>query len=159
MYFILTSLRLFVPEVLSNLRRYQKEYGDTYRLWVGPFNPVVVVCDPAHLETILLSTVHVQKSTTYNIFRSLLGNGLITSPGDEIWKKHRKLLTPAFHFKMLEKFIDTFHSLGDTLIEKMNEHVDKDWFNVYPYINRYAIDSLCGKMELQSIGSILKVFL
>lgn len=71
----------FSTEVLSNLQKYQKIYGDVYKLWVGPLFPTLVICDARNLETILSSTIHIKKSTSYLIFNSFLGDGLITNIG------------------------------------------------------------------------------
>lgn len=37
------------------------------------------------------------------------------------WHDRRKVITPAFHFEMLEKFAETFDRLGDNFIKKLNE--------------------------------------
>ncbi|KAF2894416.1 hypothetical protein ILUMI_11756, partial [Ignelater luminosus] len=39
----------------------------------------------------------------------------------EKWKKHRKILTPAFHFQILEQFVDTFQSNSNILVEKLKK--------------------------------------
>lgn len=63
----------------------------------------------------------------------------------EKWHKRRKAITPAFHFKILEEFIDIFNKNGNILIECLRNHCDGSTFNAQPLISRYALDVICGK--------------
>ena len=62
----------------------------------------------------------------------------------------RKMLTPTFHFKILEDFIDIFNKQSVVLVEKLNEaHRDmlvnnKDRINIFPYVARCTLDIICG---------------
>lgn len=55
------------------------------------------------------------------------------------------MLTPAFHFQILELFVSTFNTVTDTLVEKLRGEVDKKATNVFPYISLSALDVICGK--------------
>jgi len=61
------------------------------------------------------------------------------------WKEHRKLFTPAFHFKILEDFVEVFGNNDRVLIEKLEKHVNGPAFNILPYISLYTLDIICGK--------------
>ncbi|KAF2888259.1 hypothetical protein ILUMI_17914, partial [Ignelater luminosus] len=61
----------------------------------------------------------------------------------EKWKSHRKILTPAFHFKILEQFIDTFQSNSTILVNKLKKEVGKISTDIYPYINLCTLDIIC----------------
>lgn len=63
------------------------------------------------------------------------------------WKKHRKILTPAFHFQILKHFVDTFESCGDNLIQKLLKETDKDSVDIYPYITLCTLDVICGRQN------------
>lgn len=56
------------------------------------------------------------------------------------------MLTPAFHFKILEKFVGTFNDCANVLIEKLRKEVGKTSTDIYGYINLCALDSICGKL-------------
>lgn len=77
------------------------------------------------------------------------------------WKKHRKLITPAFHFGVLEESLPVFNSCSKKLAEKLKNEVGKDSFNIYPYVNLCSLDIICGKAlnnfiaEICNIGSKL----
>ena len=59
------------------------------------------------VEKLLNGSKHINKSFIYKILHPFLGNGLLTSQGDK-WHARRKLLTPAFHFTILQHFFIIF---------------------------------------------------
>lgn len=70
------------------------------------------------------------------------------------WHERRKIITPAFHFKILEQFVEVFDRLGNTVVNKTLKKFDRDdEFEMYPIAVLYALDVMCGKFEL-----ILKIY-
>jgi len=67
------------------------------------------------------------------------------------WKEHRKLFTPAFHFKILEEFVEVFGSKGSILREKLEKHVNGPGFDIRPYISLYTLDIICGKHNVSLV--------
>lgn len=55
------------------------------------------------------------------------------------------MLTPAFHLKILDNFITIFDEQGNMFVNNLNGHLDGEAFNVFPYVNAYAVDVVCGK--------------
>ncbi|KAL1491451.1 hypothetical protein ABEB36_012049 [Hypothenemus hampei] len=94
------------------------------------------------LEFVLSSNEILEKSPFYNIVRSWLATGLITSSGTK-WRKHRKIITPAFHFSILERFIEIFDSNSRTLIRKLQNISLKDPIFLDPYISAMSLDIIC----------------
>lgn len=60
-------------------------------------------------------------------------------------KKHRKLLTSAFHFQILPKFFKIFESNADIFCENLANHEGKEAFDASQYITLYTLDNICGK--------------
>lgn len=77
------------------------------------------------------------------------GTGLLTSHGKK-WFQRRKIITPTFHFKILEQFIDVFNRQSDILIEKLEQHVNKGAFNVYDNVTLFALDVICGEFLIHT---------
>lgn len=126
---------------------------------------MLVVGDLHSLEFIFTSSKVFDKSFGYEMFHNWLGTGLLISSGKvntklieiflvikvtfsgDKWRKHRKIITPAFHFQILPEFIDAFNTNSDILISKLMGQADKGSFDIYPYINRCALDIICGNFS------------
>jgi cytochrome P450 family 4 len=56
------------------------------------------------------------------------------------------MLTPTFHFKILEQFLTIMneHSKHLTLILRDNHHTDGRAFDISPYITRTTLGMICG---------------
>lgn len=64
----------------------------------------------------------------------------------EKWRSRRKILTPAFHFKILEDFVDVFVEQSLTLLNKLKREVgNESGFNIFPYVTLCTLDIICGK--------------
>ncbi len=68
------------------------------------------------------------------------------APGKK-WHSRRKLLTPTFHFRILEQFVDVFNEKGTILEAKLESLIGKGAVDVRPYISRHALDVICGKVD------------
>ena len=63
------------------------------------------------------------------------------------WFRRRKLLTPTFHFAILQNYMDTFNEQSLTLVKNMKKFADKpDPVNIYQHVTRCTLDIICGKM-------------
>jgi hypothetical protein len=63
----------------------------------------------------------------------------------EKWHTHRKMITPTFHFKILENFVDVFSEKSIILITKLQEEVGSVGFDVCQYVTLCALDIICGE--------------
>ena len=82
----------------------------------------------------------------------------------EKWHVRRKMLTPTFHFKILEDFLDIFNKQSQILVTKLTQvHQDLtsqgiDRINIFPYVARCTLDIICGKFFLiifENLSSII----
>ncbi|KAJ8981727.1 hypothetical protein NQ317_003792 [Molorchus minor] len=128
-------------DVLYDLLRLTRKYGNMVLIKFCT-QQCILSADYEFFEFVL-GTQHVlEKSSDYNYFRSWLGTGLLTSRGIK-WKKHRRMITPAFHFSILENFVDIFEENGKILIKKLESEVNKDSTEIYKFINLYTMDVIC----------------
>ncbi|KAJ4434438.1 Cytochrome P450 4C1, partial [Periplaneta americana] len=118
-----------------------KQYGDIFRTWLGPIAQISLA-RPEYVEVILRDTKHLDKSFVYSLLRPWLGEGLVTGTGDR-WHSHRKLITPTFHFKILDVFVDVFVEKSDILIKKLQSKMGGKDFDIYPFITKCALDIIC----------------
>lgn len=63
------------------------------------------------------------------------------------WKSRRKLITPSFHFSILQDFISVFDSVGENLLRKLRSEVGKDSVEISKIISLYTLDVICGKLN------------
>lgn len=61
------------------------------------------------------------------------------------WHDRRKIITPAFHFNILEKFVEIFDRLGNIVVNKLNTVSPDEIVEFYPIAVLYALDVMCGK--------------
>lgn len=59
----------------------------------------------------------------------------------------KQILTPAFHFKILEDFMDIFNEQSAILVRKLSKEVNKDSFNIFPYVTLCTLDIVCGRLS------------
>lgn len=116
--------------------------GPIYQFTFEPFDySTMVVSDPKMVEQILTSNKLIDKTVDYDLMKSWLGTGLLISTGNE-WHQRRKVLTSAFHFQILEKFVEIMDEQGKTFIQNLAK-LDGQEVDVAPMVNLYALDVIC----------------
>ena len=66
------------------------------------------------------------------------------------------MLTPAFHFKILEDFIDIFNEQSQVMVEKLStcpEVIAQQGFNIFPFVARCTLDIICGKVIIDHVST------
>nr|ULE36158.1 cytochrome P450 4PC subfamily member 1 [Blattella germanica] len=138
------ALQVAVPQnqLVAKVEEMHKSNKSLFVGWAGPI-PFLVVVDPKYVEVFLGSVKHIEKIQEYHFFESWLGQGLVTSKGSR-WTAHRKMLTPAFHFKILENFIDSFIENSKILIKNLEKEVGSASFDAMPYVSMCILDIICA---------------
>lgn len=103
---------------------------------------MVNILDPDDAEIIFSSSKNIDKAAFYKFFKIWLGEGLLTSSGQK-WHERRKMLTPAFHFSILETFLETFIKNSALMMEKLKKKVGSVGFDIFPYMSDCALDIIC----------------
>lgn len=75
----------------------------------------------------------------------------------EKWRSRRKMLTPSFHFTILQQFIPTFFHHANMLLTKFSHlHMEtKNGIDIVPHTIDFALQSICGKLGLLNFGIIV----
>lgn len=79
------------------------------------------------------------KSDEYKLYQVWWGDGLILSSGEK-WFKFRKLLTPAFHYQILERFVPIFEEQSDILVDRLKQLSNKAPIDVVPILHSFSLD-------------------
>uniref|UniRef100_A0A8D1M5F3 Cytochrome P450 4V2 n=1 Tax=Sus scrofa TaxID=9823 RepID=A0A8D1M5F3_PIG len=140
-------------DFFQQLIRYTEEYRHLplLTLWLGTI-PLVVLYNAENVEVILSSSKQIDKSSMYKFLEPWLGLGLLTSTGNK-WRSRRKMLTPTFHFTILEDFLDVMNEQATILVTKLEKHVNQEAFNCFFYITLCALDIICETAMGKNIGA------
>lgn len=98
---------------------------------------------PEDIEPILNSQREVEKpDLLYKPVRGFFGLGLITLNGDA-WFAHRRALTPAFHFSVLERYAGIFSRRAAGLAAQLADEVEPGRsFNVMPHLSAFVTETV-----------------
>jgi cytochrome P450 len=98
----------FNRDSLGFIERMQREHGDV--VWMRfLYVPALFLYHPDDIEYVLATSPKnfiKSMSLRSNFFQRLVGNGLLTSQGEE-WKRQRRLSSPAFHRERIAKYAGT----------------------------------------------------
>jgi|ERR1051326_174791 cytochrome P450 len=108
---IMGVMREFNRDSLGFIERCLREYGDV--VWLRfLYVPALFLYHPSDVEYVLSANARnfiKAMSLRSNFFQRLVGNGLLTSEGEE-WKRQRRLSQPAFHR-------DRINAYGGTMVD------------------------------------------
>ncbi|KAI6204589.1 hypothetical protein M3Y94_00693000 [Aphelenchoides besseyi] len=132
----------FTPQLYKWLYYYKDRNLKVIRVWIGPF-PMICLLSVESIKTVLESNNVIRKGDEYSIIERWLGQGLLISRGDK-WRNRRKMLTPAFHFNMLNKFQAIFDKEAQILVEQLKPFAESDeLFDASSFLKRCALDIIC----------------
>jgi cytochrome P450 len=97
----LTEMFGFINNPLNGFLHSKNRWGDIVPLPL-PGMRAIQFFHPAHVSAILNLP---RKDATTGSISDIMGDGLLTNNGPE-WKKHRRLISPAFAPRVIEEFID-----------------------------------------------------
>ncbi|XP_055695221.1 cytochrome P450 4d10-like isoform X2 [Lutzomyia longipalpis] len=129
------------PEILQVIGKLVKEYGKVLRVFLG-LDFMLFVTDPKFVEVLLSSNTLIDKSKEYTFLRNWLGDGLLLTTGKK-WQSRRKIITPTFHFKILEQFVEVFDKQGNTFVNVLKKMKPEEGVDIYPLVTLYALDVIC----------------
>jgi len=128
-------------ELFNQLRQViQTTTNYTFLLWLS-WKPSIISSSCDYSEIVLNSKDHIRKSYTYKFLHSWLGTGLLTSYGSK-WKTRRRIITPSFHFSILNTFSSIFESHSEELVHRFNESKGKP-VDIQPIVGLVTLQSIC----------------
>uniref|UniRef100_F7ARF4 Uncharacterized protein n=1 Tax=Ciona intestinalis TaxID=7719 RepID=F7ARF4_CIOIN len=121
-------------------------------LWLGPI-PLIGVVHPEAAEVILRSSKHIEKSFVYTFVHPWLGTGLLTSGGEK-WKQRRRLITPSFHFNILQEFLEVMNEQSKKMVDKLDASIASgSKIYVGKAITMCALDIICETAMGQTVNA------
>ncbi len=120
-------MREFNRDSLGFIERCAGEYGDV--VWMRfLYVPAIFLYHPDDIEYVLSTNPRnfiKSMSLRSNFFQRLVGNGLVTSEGEE-WKRQRRLTQPAFHRDRITTYAKTMVEYTRRLISSWQDGETRD---------------------------------
>uniref|UniRef100_A0A2K6UGI7 Cytochrome P450 family 4 subfamily F member 2 n=1 Tax=Saimiri boliviensis boliviensis TaxID=39432 RepID=A0A2K6UGI7_SAIBB len=145
-------------------------YPQGFKVWMGPFIPIIRLCHPNILRSVVNASAAIAPKDEffYSFLKPWLGDGLLLSSGDK-WSRHRRMLTPAFHFNILKPYMKIFnesvnimHAKWQCLASEGSARLD-----MFEHISLMTLDSLqkcvfsfdshCQEKPSEYIAAILEL--
>lgn len=123
------------------VRNYGDQYYPIYRFW-GFTMPFLNIRHPKDIETILGNPKSTQKSHIYDLLMPWFNTGLLTSAGRK-WQMRRKILTPAFHFNVLQQFVDVFIEESERMNQILKSEGGPLVKDLLPLISEHTLNVIC----------------
>ncbi|KAF8373191.1 hypothetical protein PRIPAC_79620 [Pristionchus pacificus] len=103
------------------------------------------------LQSVFESNDEITKGADYDILVPWLGTGLLISTGDK-WRSRRKMLTPTFHFSMLDGYVETMNRHAKILIDSLDAHVGQV-ADLFPLLKLCTLDIICEATMGKELGA------
>ncbi|XP_005406121.1 PREDICTED: cytochrome P450 4F22 [Chinchilla lanigera] len=119
---------------------------DVLLVWAGPVLPILVLVHPDYIKPVLSASAAIAPKDEffYSFLKPWLGDGLLISKGDK-WSRHRRMLTPAFHFDILKPYMKIFNQCANIMHAKWRRHLGENSvasFDMFEHISLMTLDSL-----------------
>ena len=94
------------------------------------------VCDPKYVAAVMKEP----KTPDYSLLVPWLGEGLLVAEGKK-WLRNRRLLTPAFHYSILNNYTSIYSTCAAVLVEKWKDSAERNMpVHVFHDISSMSLD-------------------
>ncbi|XP_004384578.1 phylloquinone omega-hydroxylase CYP4F2-like [Trichechus manatus latirostris] len=132
-------------EGLTEVARLVATYPQGFKSWLGPIKPIITLCHPDIIRPVVNASAAIapKEVVFYGFLKCWLGDGLLLSGGDK-WSRHRRMLTPAFHFNILKPYMKTFNESVNIMHAKWKHLVScgSTRLDMFEHISLMTLDSL-----------------
>ncbi|XP_011879950.1 PREDICTED: cytochrome P450 4C1-like, partial [Vollenhovia emeryi] len=146
-------IRTFLVEIWKLLVTIPDQYYPIVKIWAFSM-PLISIRHPDDFETILGSTKHIEKSRMYEALQPWLNTGLLTSGGSK-WHSRRKILTPTFHFNILQQFVEIFIEESENMVKSLKNTEGAVVKDLVPFFSEHTLNAICETAmgtSLQDLG-------
>jgi len=154
--FLLGNVGMFPKDISDNpqfVRGLAEKYGGNgaFKFFIGPI-PTIFCVSPEIAKVLLGTSKHSRKSFLYFTLMPWLGTGLLTSEGAK-WKSRRRLITPAFHFDILKRFLEVMNEQTDVLLDLIASKSEQGHVEVFELITLCTLDIIAETAMGKKIGA------
>jgi cytochrome P450 len=154
-------MREFNRDSLGFIERCAREYGDI--VWMRfLYVPAIFLYHPDDIEYVLVTNPKnfiKSMSLRSNFFQRLVGNGLLTSQGEE-WRRQRRLSQPAFHRERVATYANVMVDYTQRLTSKWQagetRDIHRDMMRLTLEIVVSCLFSADVSSDVDAVGTTLK---
>ncbi|XP_054483439.1 cytochrome P450 4B1-like, partial [Anoplopoma fimbria] len=126
---------------LDKLVEWGRQYPYAFPVWFGPFVCYLNIHHPDYVKTLLTST-EPKDSFAYIFVESWIGEGLLVSKGQK-WFRHRRFLTPGFHYDVLKPYVNLMSDSTKTMLDKWERYANSnESFELFEHVSLMTLDSI-----------------
>ena len=130
--------------------RLAARYGDAVRMAIGPSRSSFLFSRPEHAEHVFaVNQDNYVKATTYRPLRALIGDGLLTSEGED-WRRRRRLIQPVFSRRDVMRFGAPMCDATQRMLKRWDELPSGAVLNVR---RQMSVNGMCRWAEDREHGS------
>ncbi|XP_017044541.1 probable cytochrome P450 4p3 [Drosophila ficusphila] len=126
--------------VFNHSRDLAKQMKESYFEY-GMGTAIYNIIDAENAEAVLNDPNLINKGIVYNFLHPFLKTGLLTSTGKK-WHARRKMLTPTFHFNILNQFQEIFKAESLKFLDKFKGQ-NEATISLNEVIPRFTLNSIC----------------
>ncbi|XP_075549779.1 cytochrome P450 4V2-like isoform X2 [Dermacentor variabilis] len=107
--------------------------------YYGP-QPFLIATTPKAIEVLLTNSQNLNKAFLYDMMKPWIGHGILMIEKDK-WRSRRKVITPAFHFRVLDDYAPIMNRRAREMVRRLDA-VGTDFFDVLPIVRLAAFGIL-----------------
>ncbi len=122
----LNSLRAFQRSPLTFLSTLPQQYGNMVQINLFIW-PTLIINHPDYIKRVLQENYrnYDKNVPIFNVFKPLLGNGLVTNYGGESWLQQRRLMQPAFHRQRITEIGTIISDATESMLQRWEANAQK----------------------------------
>lgn len=110
-YPLIGALPSFIKAPLEFIRDVTRDYGDIVRMGAMGSRQVFLITRASHVQHVLQeNNRNYIKGDNFKEIRLIIGDGLPVTEGED-WRRHRRLLQPAFHRQKIREIVGAMASV------------------------------------------------
>uniref|UniRef100_A0AAQ5Z318 aromatase n=1 Tax=Amphiprion ocellaris TaxID=80972 RepID=A0AAQ5Z318_AMPOC len=126
---------------LDKFVKWGEQYPYAFPTWFGPLACYLNIHHPDYAKTILVSS-EPKCDLAYKFLGAWIGDGLLLSKGQK-WFRHRRLLTPGFHYEVLKPYVTQMAESTKVMLNKWESFAKTNkTFELFEQVSLMTLDSI-----------------
>lgn len=150
-------------DFLGTTTKGRRTYGDVVRYVAGPPGPMRIIAygiaHPDGIQQVLAGNAdrYSKQDAAYNEIRALVGDGLLTSEGED-WRRQKRLIQPLFTHSRVAGYVDMMSQESAELVERWNQMRQKDGkVDLHSEMTRFSLRVVCRALFGTDVDKIVPV--